>query len=452
MTQQHSQDGEEYALGAALVDNNCLTKIIEVPEGYFHWPTHKLVHRAIMGLFAENLDVDLFSVSHWLEQRHPDGHSDWMGYCNELAEATPATSQFDSYIKTLADYAQRRELSRIAQNLELQIANGGDVIGIVEGLQDQVIALTSGDMEKSSGPLDFRQVLLRGIDEVERREKMQGKPMGQITGFVELDECLDGFQDGLVYVVAGRTSMGKSAFALQLLYNLGDENPLPWIVFSLEMTHKSIGMRAIANHANIPGNRLKGRPKLTESDWAALGAQMGRAVEKKIYIDQTPGLSVAQIRARCKVQEVRNGKLGGIIVDHIGLVKHSKAARGPTEGMTEVSHGLQVLAKEFDCPLIEVCQINRGAEGQRDNRPSMHQLKQSGAIEEDADVVMLLYRDEYYNGDTSHPNITEVDIAKNRDGETKKIAFSHNLATGRYTPLIDWTPPAEPKKKRGADL
>ena len=444
----YSLEAEQSTLAGALIEDGKIPELIDVDESQFYIPETRLVHRAICELYRTGLYVDQFSVADYLIRQDQLPGADWAGALQNWIDSMTGLELFDSYLKVLGEYAQRRDLERLANDLLIQIDNG-DVGEIVEGLQERVVCMIT--KTQSTGFTSFTNVLTEAINEVQRRYDGDGSPDGQVTGYNALDNAIDGFQNGRVYVIAGRTSMGKSAFALQLLWNLAKTDQ--WLMFSLEMTNKSIGMRAISNMANLFGGKLKGRPKLEQHEFGAIGGGFASWKDKPILIDQTPGLSIAQIRARCKVQQVRHGKVGGIIVDHIGLVRASKNTRGPTEAMTETAHALQELAKEFDCPLIELVQINRGSEGQRDNRPSMHQLKQSGAIEEDADVVMLLYRDEYYNADTQHPNITEVNIAKNRDGETKMIAFSHNLATGRYREIGEQeVEDYKPTKTSGVDL
>lgn len=447
-SQHYSDEAEKSALAGALIDEAKIPELIDVPENQFYLPETRLVHRAMCEMYRNGLGCDLFTLSDYLDRQNALPGTDWMIELNNWTESTVTSTQFGSYLAVLGEYAQRRDLQQLANDLVMQLDNG-DVGEIVEGLQERVVGMVT--KTQKTGFTKFTDVLTEAIDEIDRRFHGDGGLDGQATGYQALDDALDGFQNGRVYVIAGRTSMGKSAFALQLLWLLAKTDP--WLMFSLEMTNKSIGMRAISNMANLFGNKLRGRPKLEDHEMGAIGGGFATWKDKPILVDQTPGLSIAQIRARCKVQQVRHGRVGGIIVDHIGLVRASKNTRGPTEAMTETAHALQELAKEFDCPLIELVQINRGSEGQKDNRPSMHQLKQSGAIEEDADVVMLLYRDEYYNADTKHPHITEVNIAKNRDGETKMIAFSHNLATGRYNEIGEQeVEDYKPMRSKGIDL
>jgi len=441
-TNYYSDEAEKSAIAGVLIDMSKIPELIDIPESHFYLSETRLAFRGICEMYQNALDADLFTLSDYLERQQLLPGTDWLGVLNDWTENTVTSTQFSGYITALGDYAQLREIQKLTVDLQAQLKTN-TAQEIIEALQDRVVDMSS--KQQTSGFQGFKSVLSDGLDEIERRQDMDGRPSGQTTQYELLDNTLDGFEDGKIYVIAGRTGMGKSALALQLLYRLAHENSRPWFKFSLEMTSKSIGMRAISNASNIFGNKLKGRPKLEDSDNNQMGAAVSAWMSKPIYVDQSPSLSVAQMRARLKVQAVRHGSIGGIVVDHIGLVKAPKDARGATEAMASISHALQSMAKEFNCPLIELVQINRSTEGTKDNRPALHQLKQSGAIEEDADVVMLLYRDEYYNKESNDIGMTEVNIAKNRDGECKTIAFSHVLATGRYEEIGERAPPDDNK-------
>lgn len=246
-------------------------------------------------------------------------------------------------------------------------------------------------------------------------------------------------------MIAGRPGSGKTAFALSLADRL-TENQKPWFYFSLEMTGKSLSKRMMLSKAKVSNSEFR-RGKIEGDGLNRIGSAIGAIQDRSLHVDQTPALSLSQLRSRLKASAVKHGRIGGIMIDHIGLIKKD-VRKADTEGMNMIADGLLELAKEFDCPLVELCQLNRGVEGRQDKRPMISDLKQSGKIEENADVVMLLYRDDYYDRDASP--VTEVNVAKNRDGAVDTHYFKHDLSIGHYEDLSDYAPPKEePKGRRG---
>lgn len=442
----HSMEAEQSVLGALMLDASRWHEVDAIVNASdFHQPQHRLIYATMRELAKDGEALDQITLQEALGSELAKAGG--MGYLSDLVDNTPSTHGLLSYANIVFDRSNERKVINGMAHVKTMIKNGRPFSEVMEYIQSMISEFAGKTQQ--GGFVGFKQILDVALQDIERRQESDGRPDGQVTGFEALDGALDGFQDGKVYVVAGRTSMGKSAFALQLLYNLA--NDLPWMVFSLEMTPSAIGMRAIANASNVFSSKLKGRPAMQNGDYVAVTSNTSRIMEQPIHIDPTPGLTIDQMRARLRAQQVKLGKLGGIIVDHVGLIKPPPRTTA-TEAATQTAHALQQMAKEFDCPLIEVVQINRGAEHERDKRPAMNHLKQTGAWEEDADAVMLIYRDEYYNGEASDSRgITEVNIAKNRDGETMTIAFKSNMATGRYEE-IGKCEPEQRKPNLGAGL
>lgn len=432
-----SLEAEQHLLACALIDTGKTAELLEIPEEWFGANAHKLIIRAIRALVSQNLEADMFAVSDELDRLNQLDQAGGMPYLTELGESLPNLGFWDSYKNSLLRHYKLRCIGDLNSSLALQLNSNLKPEEIIEDLQAKMIDLLTD--HHRGGFQKVGDYLEEVITEMEWRDQNKGALLGQKSGFDELDFTLDGFQNGKVYVIAGRPGAGKSAFSLALADGL-TQTQKPWFFFSLEMTGKSIAKRMLGRASKVPN--WKFRQGLAESDFAKIGQGMGIVQDRTLNIDQTPALSIAQIRSRLKAAQIKYGYVGGIVVDHIGLVKKD-ARKSDTEAMNIIADELLQLAKEFDCPMIELCQLNRGVEGRADKRPMLSDLKQSGKIEENADVVMLLYRDDYYDKEASP--VTEVDVAKNRDGETKTHYFKHDLSIGHYEGLPDYEAPKAEK-------
>jgi replicative DNA helicase len=363
-----------------------------------------------------------------------------------LANNLPNLKDFNSYKRILFDLYKADNIVKMAQNLILQVKGRTAIDEIINYGQEQLIGLLSDHNE--TGPQPMKVYMSQVIEDMQWQQDNPGKLRGKQTGFIELDNTINGFEAGKVYLIAARPGMGKSMFGLvDLGMRLSRENQV--VAFSLEMTGKGLAQRAICGVAQINSNKIN-KADLTSDEWDSFSAATQTISERnKLYIDETPGLSTAQIRSRLKTQLLKNGKIGAIIIDHVGLIRKDPR-QTLTQAMVQISHELAALAKEFDCPMIELSQLNRDVEKRPDKRPMMSDLKDTSALEEDARVIMMLYRDDYYNKENSEtPGITEVNIVKNSDGETKTLFFGHDLGKATYTPIDGFTPPEQQNNKKG---
>jgi replicative DNA helicase len=366
-------------------------------------------------------------------------------YLNDLSESLPSLKDFPTYKRILFDSYKTSNVLKIAQNLTLQVNDKTPVSETIDYLQEQLVGLLSDHNE--SGPQEMKVYMKQVIEEMTWQMENPGKLRGQQTGFIELDNTINGFEPGKVYLIAGRPGMGKSMFGLvDLGMRLSRENQV--VAFSLEMTGKGLAQRAICGVAQINSNKIN-KAELSADEWDSFSAATQTIDDRNnLYIDETPGLSTAQIRARLKTQLLKHGKIGAIIIDHVGLIKKDPR-KTLTEAMVQISHELAAMSKEFECPMIELSQLNRKVEDRPDKRPMMSDLKDTSALEEDARVIMMLYRDDYYNENSDTPGITEVNIVKNSDGETKTLFFGHDLGKATYTPIDGFTPPEQQNNKKG---
>lgn len=435
-----SLEAEQHLIACALVDDGKTAELLEIPEDWFSTNAHKLIIRTIRDLTGQNLSADIFAIADELERNRQLDMIGGMAYLTEMSESLPNLSFWSSYKNALFNYYKLRRIEQLNTNLSMQLGTGAKPEEIIEGLQSNLIELLTDHHAGGFKPVgDYLSAV---VDELEWRENNPGQLLGQKTGFFEMDYELDGLQDGRVYVVAGRPGSGKTAFGLAMCDGL-TLNQRPWFYFSLEMTGKSLAKRMLVRNSGVQNYKFRSG-KLEQAEIANIGKGMGAVQDRTLYVDQAPGLSIAQIRSRLKAAQVRHGRIGGVMIDHIGLIKKD-GRKTDTEGMNIIADDLLRLAKEFDCPLIELCQLNRGVEGRADKRPMMSDVKQSGKIEENADVVILLYRDDYYDKDAAP--VTEVDIAKNRDGQTKKIYLKHDMSLGKYDQMTDYVPESKATKR-----
>ncbi len=320
----------------------------------------------------------------------------------------------------------------------MQIGTGVKIDEVVQYLQNEVVELLTDHHQ--GGFKKMGDFLTDVMDELQWREDNPNQLLGQSTGIKSLDYTLDGLQDQTVINIAGRPGSGKSAFALKLIKGLAATQK-PWFRFDLEMSGKSCARRALVESSGVSNAKFKS-PTFDKDEYSRIATAVGVIQDLPVFIDASPSLSIQQIRSRLKAAQVKHGQIGGIMIDHIGLIKKD-AKKGDTEAMNMIADALLEMSKEFDCPMVQVCQLNRGVEQRADKRPMMSDLKQSGKIEENADVIILLYREDYYDEEAA--KVTEVNVAKNRDGETKVIYMKHDMSTGRYEELPGYEP--EPKHR-----
>ena len=440
-----TMEAEQNLLGMAMLDTNSAIKLLEIPEDWFSINSHKLIYRAISSLTAQSLTVDSIELGNSLFAKSDNIDGLDMEYLVDLESQTTKLSHFDGYKNALFKSYKTSQMQAIATTLQRRINNSEDFGETCTYLQDSIFEVLTD--HNTTKPEPINHYMKQVIDDLAYQHANPDKTMGKQTGFTELDETINGFEEGKVYVIGGRPGMGKTQFALNIGMRISKETDT--LIFSLEMTGAALAKRALSNISNTDGKKINGAT-MTQDEWE--GVIKGAAIIKdqnKIFIDETSNLGTNQIRARLKAHEIKFGKVGCIIVDHIGLVqKNSK--KNEREALTQISHELQSIAKQFKCPLIELVQLNRGVEERDDKRPVLKDIKETSAIEEDARVIMFPFRDEYYTKEKSQmKGITELVIAKNSDGETKSIFFKSDMACARYESFEGYTRPEPEKKQKG---
>lgn len=430
-------ESEQAVLGGLMQDNTALDRI-DVTEADFYHADHRIIWKAIIGLLDAGRPADVITVSEALgaELDRVGG----LSYIVGLSADTPSAANIRSYAKTVKERAMLRRLADAGNRIITLAHEGGDVTEAIGKAQQTVMELdTTTASQEATSLRDSLRAMVERIDRV-----CSGNESPLKTGFTDLDRKIVGLGAGDMIVVAGRPSMGKTAFALQIAEHVSKE--LPVLVFSLEMDAESLAMRQAASVGKVDLMKLRSG-QLDDEDWQRLTYATAKLQSRKIFIDDRSGVSMNQIRARARQTKRKHG-LGLIVVDYIGLIHGEGDNR--VNVVSDFSRGLKTMARELGVPVIALSQLNRGVEVRNDKRPMMSDLRDSGSIEQDADVIMLLYRDEYYNLDSEWKGVAECIIAKQRNGPTGMLplTFINEYASfgnfsGRYDP--------QPKKetKRG---
>ena len=421
---------EAAVLGAILLDNDALGTVGSSLEvDHFYREGHRYIYRAMLEL-GDVLDpIDTVTLAEKLREHDRLKAAGGGAYLVQLSSETPAAINVEHYAKIVRDKALTRAMIQACRAIADEgLQDPADVSSFIEGSQAKLFEITAKSMRTSVPTI--REVIAETFKYIEtlmdRKERITGIP----TGFVDLDNKLSGLQPSDLIIAAGRPSMGKTAFALNLVTNAALKSTLPSVIFSLEMSSQQLAMRMLCSQARVNATDLR-TGQVSDSDWSKLILCVGDLSESKIFVDDTPALSIMELRARAR-RISQDAGLGLIVIDYLQLMRGSELAsrRSREQEISEISRGLKALAKELSVPVVALSQLNRGVESRTDKRPLMSDLRESGAIEQDADVVMFLYRDEYYNPESEKKGIAEVIIGKQRNGPTGTVELRFQ---GKYT-------------------
>ena len=433
--QPQSIEAERSVIGGLLLSADGWDAIAElVTASDFYRPEHRAIFRQIAMLVDRSEPVDVVTVADRLlatgELDAAGGHT----YLTELAEQTPTAANIRAYATAVHERAVLRKLITAAQD----IANTGfnpDGRGSEELLDEaeRRIMQISEEGLKTGGPRGMEPLLSGALERIEELFNSGGDITGLTTGFIDLDKMTSGMQPADLVIVAGRPSMGKTSFAMNLVENAVGGTDKPILVFSLEMPAEQLVIRMLSSLGRIDQGRVR-NGKLEQDDWPKLSKAMNILKEARIFIDDTPSLTPTELRSRARRVAREQGELGMIMVDYLQLMRVAGSTDGRTAEISEISRSLKAIAKEFRCPMVALSQLNRSLEQRPNKRPVNSDLRESGAIEQDADVIMFIYRDEVYHEDSPDKGIGEIIIGKQRNGPigTVRLAF-----LGRYTKFED---------------
>jgi len=417
-----SLEAEVSVLGGILLENEALTRVLEViREGDFYREAHRKIFSAILELFERNEPADLITLSEVLRRRGDFEEVGGIEYLNSLVNSVPTAANISYYAKIIKEKSILRKLIHRATEIISQgYGAAGDVDDFLDRAEHSIFEISEDRVRPSFHPIkDIIKSSFKTIEKLyEKRQLITGVP----TGFTRLDELTSGFQPSDLIIVAGRPSMGKTALALNIAQHAAIEARVPSAIFSLEMAKEQLALRMLCSEAKVDAHRLRGG-FLGESDWPKLTRAAGNLSEAPLFIDDTPALTALEMRAKSRRLKMEHN-LGLIIVDYLQLMRGRADSDTREQEISDISRSLKSLAKELTVPVIALSQLNRRVEERGDRRPQLADLRESGAIEQDADVIIFLYRDEVYNKSDDNKGKAEIIIGKQRNGPTGKFELA----------------------------
>ncbi len=427
----HNDDAEKSVLGSVLLDKDALFEVLEIlkPEDFYN-EMHKEIYSSVIELYRKNQPVDILTVSEELKKRKSLEMVGGRAYIALLSTVVPSTSNAGEYAKIIAEKAILRKLigaaSDIIEKGYQEKMNSAEVLDFAErGIFEIAQARQSKDFAL------IKDVLWENIAKIDEMSKLEGNITGLTTGFIDLDARTSGLQKSDLIMLAARPAMGKTAFALNIAQQAAIKAKV--LIFSLEMSRDQLGQRMLSMESRIEMQKLK-TGNLERKDWDQIHIALDTLSKTGIYIDDTPGITAMEIKNKCRRLKAEKG-LDLIVIDYLQLMNFEGKSESRQQEISALSRFLKLLAREMDCPVIVLSQLSRAPEQRTDHRPILSDLRESGSIEQDADIVMFLYRDEYYNPETTDkPNVCEVIIAKQRSGPTGTIELTW---LGKYTRFVD---------------
>ncbi|GAB2704586.1 MULTISPECIES: replicative DNA helicase [Comamonas] len=429
----HSIESESSVLGGLLLDNNAWDRVGDVlAEDNFYRHEHKLIFAAMASMINAGKPADVITVYEHLQSIGKAEEVGGLAYLNQLAQYVPSATNIRRYGEIVRERSILRKLVTASDEIATNAFNqqGKTVDRILDEAEQKIFAIGEEGSRMKQG---FQSLDNLVVDLLDRVQEMADNPVdvtGVPTGFADLDRMTSGLQAGDLVVLAARPSMGKTSFAVNIAEHVALNEGLPVAIFSMEMGAAQLAVRIVGSIGRVNQGNLR-TGKLTDEEWPRLSEAIERLRTVSLHIDETPGLTPSELRANSRRLARQCGKLGLIVVDYLQLMSGSGSAASSDNRATElgeISRGLKMLAKELQCPVIALSQLNRSVEQRTDKRPMMSDLRESGAIEQDADIIMFIYRDDYYNKESNEPNVAEVIIGKQRNGPTGtvKLFFQKN--------------------------
>lgn len=411
----HNIEAEQWVLGSMLKDKTSIAQAVEVLKSEdFYRDAHKILYSTMLELFQKDVPIDMVTLANELNSTQKLEAVGGITYISEIYATAISTSNVSSYIKIVADKSMLRKLIRASNEIIEDSYNKQDnVEKVLDAAENKIFNIADKRNTADFEPMNV--VLERGFLEIERLFNNKGQITGIPSGFPELDSKTSGFQKGDMVLVAARPSMGKTTFALNLAQYAALRAGKSVAIFSLEMSKEQLAYKLLCAEANVDMLKLR-TGDLDDKDWENIARASGPLAAAKIFIDDTAGVSVMEMRSKCRKLKLEHG-IDMILVDYLQLMSGSNTESRQQE-VSEISRSIKALAKEMQCPVIALSQLSRAPEQRADHRPMLSDLRESGSIEQDADVVMFLYRDEYYNKDTEEKNVAECIISKQRNGPT----------------------------------
>ncbi|HXF47446.1 MAG TPA: replicative DNA helicase [Burkholderiaceae bacterium] len=424
-TPPHSIEAEQSVLGGLLLDNTAWDKIADLlTAGDFYRHDHRLIFQAIGKLREADKPADVVTVFEALQSAGRIDDAGGLPYLNALAQNTPSAANIRRYAEIVRDRAILRRLVTVGDEIATAALNpqGRDTKAILDEAESKIFQIAEEGARGRQGFVEMDRLLTQVVERIQElfERAHPSDVTGVPTGFADLDSKTAGLQPGDLIIVAGRPSMGKTAFALNIGEHVAIDNGMPVAVFSMEMGASQLALRLLSSVGRIDQQRLR-TGRLHDDDWPKLTAAIQKLHEAQFFIDETPALNAIDLRARARRLHRTCGRLGLIIVDYLQLMSATSVGENRATEISEISRSLKALAKELHVPVVALSQLNRTVEQRTDKRPVMSDLRESGAIEQDADVILFIYRDEVYNPDTTDKGVAEIIIGKQRNGPIGRV-------------------------------
>lgn len=435
----HSTEAEQSVIGAIIANPSVIPEVMELvkPE-YFYSKQHRAIYSVILRMYTGGQPADLVTILNEIEKLNIfETSAEGRRYLAEIANTLPSTANVASYCKIVSEKYMIRSLANIAGNILASIRDGeNDSQLLLDSAEQQIYDIRQG--RDINGLVPISDAILEAYD---RLGKISGpdkeKYIGARTGYTLLDSIISGLNKSDLIIIAARPAMGKTAFAMNIAVNVAKRTEKDVVTFNLEMSKEQLALRMLSTESLVDSNRLR-NGRITGDEWVNLATGAGYLSTLPMFIDDTAGMTVQQIKS--KLRKVRN--LGLVVIDYLQLITTSSNYNNRAVEVSEITRQLKIMAKELNVPVILLSQLSRGVESRTDKRPMLSDLRESGSIEQDADIVLFLYRDAYYNKESTKQNISECIIAKNRHGETGTVEL---IWDGRYTRFTnpDYSKPAE---------
>lgn len=415
----HSVEAEQSVLGSILLDKEAMISVSEtlVPEDFYK-EAHKVIYESMLKLYNSQSEIDLITLT---DELRDQGYLDDIGgiaYITSLSTVVPTTSNIKYYVNIVKEKSISRQLISAANDIiNLGYDGSAKVEYVLENAEKKIFDISQERATNDFQPIN--QVISEALSMLEKLYEEKNDVTGLTTGFRDLNKKINGLQRSDLLLIAARPAMGKTAFALNLVQNAALKGDASVAVFSLEMSKEQLVQRMIASQSTVELKKIK-TGTLADNDWPRITDGMAILSGAKILIDDTPGIKISELRSKCRKLKIEKG-LDLVLIDYLQLMEGEGQNESRQQEIAKISRSLKILAKELDCPVVALSQLSRAPEQRADHRPMLSDLRESGSIEQDADIVMFLYRDEYYNPDTEKKNIGEVIVAKNRHGETGTV-------------------------------
>ncbi len=420
-TMPNSIEAEQSVIGAMMMDRAAIIAASEtlLAEDFYH-SQYAVLFDSMLELFNQNKPVDFVTLQNKLREKDLPPEVSSLEYINDLVAAVPTSANIRYYANIVKEKAMLRRLIKVTENIQNECYAGNEELEtIFANTEKNIFQLLQS--QDSGEYVPIKQIVINALDRIEKASRMQGNVTGIATGFIDLDYRMSGLQPSDLILVAARPSMGKTAFVLNIAQYTAFHSDLATAIFSLEMSKEQLVNRLFSLESRVDAQMLR-NGNLSDTDWEKLIEGAGTIGRSKLIIDDTPGISIGELRSKCRKYKLEH-QIQLIIIDYLQLMSGNGRTDSRQQEISEISRALKALARELNVPVIALSQLSRAVEQRPDHRPMLSDLRESGAIEQDADVVMFLYRDDYYNKDTDKKNIAEVIIAKQRNGPIGTISL-----------------------------